>query len=105
MKALVLTAALGACLSLGGCMTVGRDFDQAQVAALTPGDTREQVIARLGRPTTTVTVADGTTTMMWLFSRGNALGQGSSKGLMLRFDQDGRYVGVVSQTNTEIGLR
>lgn len=84
---------------------MGTKFDPAQVALLQPGDTKEAVFARLGKPNTIVTTADGNVTMMWLHSQGNAFGQGASRSVMLQFTPDGRLIRVLSQSSAEIGMR
>lgn len=104
-RSITATALAVVVLAVGACVSMGTEFDPAQVALLQPGDTQEAVFARLGKPNTIVTTADGNLTMMWLYSQGNALGQGASRSVMLQFTSDGRLIRVVSQSATEIGMR
>lgn len=92
-------------LTTGACVSMGANFDPAQVALLQPGDTTDEVIARLGKPTTVLTTADGNVMMMWMYSQGNALGQGKGRSVTLQFTRDGRLNKVLSQSATEIGMR
>jgi outer membrane protein assembly factor BamE (lipoprotein component of BamABCDE complex) len=93
---LVLATAVPACVS------TGPNYDPGAVERLSTGMTREQVIALLGRPTTRVTLADGTQQWMWLRSRGTMLGTADARSVTLLFGADGRYVRTLSQVETQI---
>lgn len=104
-RSVALTALIATLFMAGGCMSVGTNFDPNQVALLQPGDTKEAVFARLGKPNTVLTTADGNVTMMWLHSKGNALGQAASRSVMLQFTPDGKLIRVLSQSATELRMR
>jgi hypothetical protein len=98
MKRVLLAAAL----ALAGCVSAGTNYDPAAVSTLTLGMTEAQVIQRLGQPNNVTVLADGTRNLLWMHSTGNALGQGRARAVILRFDQQGRYTGMVSSTQTRI---
>jgi hypothetical protein len=87
---------------VSGCVSMGPDYDPAVVEQLQPGTSKAEVIARLGRPTTVATLPDGGQQLMWVHSRGTALGTARSRAVMLKFGPDGKYVGLVSQAETNI---
>jgi hypothetical protein len=80
---------------------MGTNYDPAVVSSIAPGTPEAEVIARLGRPTSRTTLADGTTHIMWLHSTGNALGRGSARTATLEF-RDGRFVRVLVTNETNI---
>lgn len=101
MRMRVLMAAL-ALAPVAGCVTMGPDYDPALVDTFQPGMSKAEVVAKLGRPTTTASLPDGRQQLMWVHSRGNMLGRASGRAVMLMFGQDGRYIGLVSSSETNL---
>src|SRR5688500_15313373 len=96
-KILLLAAAL-----LMGCASAGTNYDPAVVQTLSVGMPEAEVVRRLGQPNNITILPDGTRQLLWMHATGNALGQGRSKAVILRFDQQGRYTGLVSSSQTRI---
>lgn len=68
-KAYILAALLAA-TALSGCATTGVNVTDNQLAFLKPGITTEQeVIAKLGQPTTRMRLADGSVLDSYIYSR------------------------------------
>lgn len=93
---------VAAALALGACASIGPNYDPALVETLKPGMTKAQVMALLGKPTTTSRVADGTQQLMWVHSRGTMFGTAQARSVTLGFDAADRYLGTVSQAETNI---
>ncbi len=91
-----------AAILLGGCVSVGTNYDPNVAMSLPVGMSEAEVIQRMGQPNNVTVLADGTRNLLWLHSTGNALGQGRARSVILHFDQQGRYTGVVSSTQTQI---
>ena len=87
---------------VSGCVSVGTNYDPAVAMSLQVGTPEAEVIRRLGQPNNVTVLADGTRQLLWMHSSGNALGQGRSRAVVLRFDAQGRYTGMVSSTQTQI---
>lgn len=87
---------------LAGCVSMGPNYDPAAVARLQPGMERGQVIAILGRPTTTVTLPDGSQQVTWIHSRGTMLGTAEARSVTLIFGADGKYISRGMQAETTI---
>jgi hypothetical protein len=88
-------------LGCAACVSMGTNYDPTVVSSIQPGATEAEVIARLGPPTSRTAVADGTTQLMWMHSRGDALGRASARIATLEF-RDGRFVRVVVTNETNI---
>jgi len=74
-------------LAIAGCATVGKEISDESVAAITDGQTTEaQLVAKLGRPYSTVTNSNGTRMMVWTYAKANAFGgaKGKSVSVVLR---------------------
>lgn len=97
-------AAGAAVLLTSACVDIGANYDPAVVDRLQPGMDQAQVIALLGRPTTRNRLSNGTSQLGWSYSHGDALGRGRSRLLILAFDADHKYVGVVSQIESELRM-
>jgi hypothetical protein len=91
-----------AALALAGCMSVGTNYDPAVAQSLPIGTSEADAIRALGQPNNVTMLTDGTRNLMWLHSTGNALGQGRARSVILHFDQQGRYTGMVSSNQTRI---
>jgi hypothetical protein len=91
-----------AAVLLSGCVSVGTNYDPTVAMSLPVGMSEAEVIQRMGQPNNVTVLADGTRNLLWLHSTGNALGQGRARSVILHFDEQGRYTGVVSSTQTQI---
>lgn len=96
------TIVFGAALACSACVSMGPNYDPAIISSIQPGTSESEVIAKLGRPTSTTTLGDGTRQLMWVHSTGTALGTGSARSAMLLFDQSGKFVKVMSTNQTNI---
>lgn len=94
---ILLAAAL-----LGGCVSMGTNYDPVVAQNLPVGTSEAEAIQRLGQPNNITVLTDGTRNLMWLHSTGNALGQAKARSVILHFDQQGRYTGMVSSTQTQL---
>lgn len=99
MRLAVLTAVV---LLVSGCASVGTNFDPAAVQSLQPGMTEAQVIQVLGSPNSRTRLADGSEMLGWTYGHAVAFGSASGKAAILRFGPDGRYVGIMSSTETRV---
>jgi hypothetical protein len=95
-------AVLIAAALLGGCVSVGTNYDPAVAMTLPVGTPQAEVIRRLGQPNNITMLADGSRNLLWMHSTGNALGQGRARAVILHFDREGRYTGMVSSTQTRV---
>ena len=91
-----------AVLALAGCVSMGPNYDPAVAQSLPVGTSEAEAIRLLGQPNNVTVLTDGTRNLMWLHSTGNALGQGKARSVILHFDQEGRYTGMVSSSQTRI---
>lgn len=83
-----------------GCATVGTNFDVASVQSIQPGTSEAQVIAMLGRPNVRTRLTDGSEMLVWSYGHAAAFGSATGKSAALEFDPAGRYIGVVSTSET-----
>lgn len=83
------------------CVSIGPSYDPAAVARLTPGMDRAEVIALLGCPSTTVTLADGSQHLVWTHSRGSISGA-RARSLTLVFSPEGKCVRIFSEAESSI---
>ncbi|WP_298016678.1 hypothetical protein [uncultured Castellaniella sp.] len=115
-------AALAAALALAGCASSGVKVSDDQLSQFHEGQTtKQEVIAALGQPTTTMRNMDGTTTLMYSYVESRArpstfipivgafVGGADTRSnmVMMMFDhQDilSRYTSSSSQTGTSTGL-
>jgi hypothetical protein len=91
-----------AALALSGCVSMGTNYDPVVAQSLPIGTSETEAIQRLGQPNNVTVLADGTRNLMWLHSTGNALGQAKARSVILHFDREGRYTGMVSSNQTQI---
>ena len=87
-----------------GCVSMGPNYDPALIESLRPGMDRNEVIGLLGRPTSKVTLADGTQHLMWVHSKGSMFGA-SARAVTLIFGSDGKYQRTLSQVETDTKMR
>jgi hypothetical protein len=80
---------------IAGCATVGNKFDVKQVDSFQPGlTTKEDAIAKLGKPRSVSTRADGSQIVQWIYAQGTALGVGSGAHVAIIFDNEGKMIRV-----------
>ena len=97
---LILIAA--AALALTGCASAGTNFDPAAAAAITPGMTKQEVLARLGQPNSIATGVDGRQVMVWSHANVNGFtGSVQSRAVSFVFGPDGRVAGPTSTSQIQ----
>jgi hypothetical protein len=96
------TVIVAGALTLAGCVSMGPNYDPTTIEQLQPGMDKAAVIARLGRPTSVASLPDGKQQLMWIHSRGDMLGRAQARSVMLMFGADGKYIGLVSQAETNL---
>lgn len=96
------TAAVSAALLLSGCASIGTDYNSAILAQLKPGMTEAEVIARMGPPNGRTELYGGYTQLMWLHSSANVFGSGGAKSAAVLIDRNGKFVSVISTTETKL---
>lgn len=89
-------------LLLAGCASVGTNVNMATVDSLKPGMTQAEVISVVGRPNVRTRLADGSEQWIWSYGHANTFGSTKSNAVMVKFGPDGRYLGVMSQTQGEV---
>ena len=98
-----IAIALGAlAITLGGCISMGTNYDAAAVDQITAGTPMSEVIARLGQPNSRTTLPNGQTQLMWLHSTGTAWGTADARSAALLFDAEGRFIRVITTNQTSI---
>jgi len=104
MKRLVsiLTAVTLSSVALGGCVSVGTNYDPAVIDQIAPGTPMADVIARLGEPNSRTTLPNGQTQLMWLHSTGTAWGAADARSAALLFDAEGKFVRVITTNQTSM---
>lgn len=89
MRKLVAIASL---VMLTACATRGTKFEMADVDAMQPGvTTKEEAIAKLGKPKAVSTKPDGTTVLQWMYIEASPL-HGKGNHAVIIFDKDGKMV-------------
>jgi hypothetical protein len=91
-----------AAAALSGCVSMGTNYDPAVAQSLPVGISQSEVVQRLGEPNNITVLPDGTRNLMWLHSTGTAWGTAKARSVILRFDQQGRYTGMVSASQTQM---
>lgn len=86
MKNLIFAAVF----MLSGCATqVGQPITEQKTMSLTEGETtKQEAIARFGRPYSTVRKSDGSQVLMWLYANAGLWGAQESQGLTITFDEN-----------------
>lgn len=95
------TFSLAALLMLGGCVSMGTNYDPTAITQLQPGMTIDQVVARLGKPNSVAVGPDGTQRLMWVHSTGSMFGA-EARSVLLEFGADGRFIRTLSQAATQM---
>jgi hypothetical protein len=98
-----ITLALLALLAFvpAGCVSMGPNYDPAIVDSLAVGTDQAEVIELLGRPTSKVTLADGSRQLMWVHSKGSMFGA-TSRAVTLIFGPDGKYQRPLAAVETNL---
>jgi hypothetical protein len=91
---------LAPALLLCGCMSFGNDFSLSTVQSLKKGMTEAQVIKKLGQPGTRTRLGDGSEELTWDYEHVSALGASHGRLAVLKFGRNGKYVGVVSTSQS-----
>jgi outer membrane protein assembly factor BamE (lipoprotein component of BamABCDE complex) len=89
-------------LWVAGCVSIGTNYDPTQLPNLTPGMTEAQVIDHLGKPNARSFRQDGTQIDVWSYSQGTAVGTGHARTAALLFDQQKRFVRVLSESESRL---
>lgn len=77
-------------LLLAACATIGKDFNQADIASIKVGETTKgQTISMFGNPTSKTMDHLGNESYTWVHSRAVAFGGATSKTLMVFFNKEG----------------
>ena len=96
MKFRFASMLVGAVL-ISGCVSVGQDFEMADVDRMQPMVTTfEQVKEILGKPQSVSSAADGGSVAGWVRSKASPVGH-STKSVMIMFDKNGKFVRVVNR--------
>lgn len=83
MKKYILGVMLA--ITLAGCASIGKDFDESQLANIHKGESTEQsVISYFGEPTTQTVDGNGNKMLMWNYSHATAFGKAKGKALMVQ---------------------
>lgn len=83
-----LLALLAGLLILAGCATAGRDFDEHQVSRIRIGVSTQDDIRNLFGSPWRVGVEDGKTTWTYGLYKYRLIGEGGTKDLLVRFNDD-----------------
>jgi hypothetical protein len=89
-------------VATAGCVSMGSNYSSDAVAKLKARMSKAEVIALLGKPTSTVTMSGGQQQLMWVRSRGTMIGTATGRSLLLMFAADGTYSGQATQAETDI---
>lgn len=101
MRSSVLVVA--ATIFFSGCVTTaGTKFEMAIVDSFqTQVTTKDDAVAKLGKPTSLMNQSDGGTILVWSYAEGN-LGRVASAGVSILFNKDGKMVRVVSRSENTV---
>ena len=95
MKKLMIVAAI---FALTACVTRGQKFEMSDVDAMQPGvTTKEEAIAKLGKPKAVSNKPDGTTVLQWMFIEASPL-HGKGNHAVITFDKDGKMIRVAHKS-------
>ena len=94
-------AFISVALMLTGCVSMGTNYDPNAVAQLQSGMSKEDVIARLGKPNSISQFPDGRVQLGWVHSTGSMFGA-NARAVSLIFDANGRLLQTVSQNQIEM---
>lgn len=96
MKFRLASVMVGAVL-ISGCVSVGQDFEMADVDRMQPMVTTfEQVKEILGKPQSISSTPDGGSVAGWVRSKASPVGA-SSKSVMIMFDKNAKFIRVVNR--------
>lgn len=80
---------IGTALMLGGCVSMGTNYDVAAIGRLRVGMTKAETIHLLGQPNQVVTNSDGSERLVWVHSTGSMFGA-KARSVGLPFDRVGK---------------
>ena len=86
---------------LASCVSMGTNYDPNAVSQLQPGMSKDDVIARLGKPNSISQFPDGRIQFGWVHSTGSMFGA-SARAVSLMFDANGRLLQTVNQNQIEM---
>lgn len=95
MRMITLTI-IAACLciavtALTGCVSLGKDFDEANIAKIQKGVTTEaDLVAWFGKPSNRASMSDGTVSLMWSHYTSSYMGATTGKTLTVTLDSNGK---------------
>ena len=92
---------IAAAALLAGCVSMGTNYDPNAVAQLQPGMSKQDVIARLGKPNSISQFPDGRVQLGWVHSTGSMFGA-NARAVSLIFDANGRLLQTVSQNQIDM---
>jgi hypothetical protein len=88
---------------LAGCVTSGNKIDLNEALAFRTGTPLAAVVEKIGKPNSTVTGPHGGKLLLWSYVHANGMtGKSEAQSVALLFDAGGRFVRVVSTTETEM---
>lgn len=83
---------------LGGCVTRGTKFDMAVVDSFQVNvTTKEEAIAKLGKPKSVANYSNGTALLQWMFVEASPI-HGKGAHVSILFDQDSKMIRVANRT-------
>jgi hypothetical protein len=90
------------CIWFAGCASVGTDFDMSVVDTFTVQVTTvEEVKQKLGAPTSSSVMHDGSVFYSWTYSQ-SRIGSARAQSVVIKFSKEGKFMQVLgrSQINT-----
>lgn len=98
----MITHATVAALMLGGCASMGTNYNEAVAASLQPGMAYADVVKAMGPPNSRSTMPNGQTVVLWLHSQANGFtGHSQARSVSYLFDADGRLVREINSGQTQ----
>jgi len=86
-------------LVLCGCTaSSGKNFDEAKLAQIHYGTTRQELISLFGQPATETPYPEGRLIMMWSWSQANAMSTTEGKTLTVQLNKNKVYGYAMSKT-------
>lgn len=107
IKVCMLSAIVAGSGVVGGCARVGNDFNIAAADQLEPGKTTySECVAKLGKPLTVNSMANGQRLAVWSYSTGQSYlvaVQGHYKSVTILFDANNVMVRTVTRSESGSG--
>lgn len=87
-------------ISLVGCVSVGKDFSESEVASIQKGVTTEQtVLQKFGKPTSVTADSEGNKIYGWTYATATAFSVGQGKSLVVKVNKEGIVESYVVSTS------